>query len=240
MYLFNTSYTQNMARSIISEGNTTNEAIKNGLKKLNLTEKDVDIKVLEEEDKKVFFDILTPRVVKVQITEKEIKNNTSYNENKKERKNPTSDDYNKAEENLKKFLEEFTNAFKNISYEIDSDNERLKVIFSGDDASRLIGHRGETINSLQNLLSVIANKNTEIKVGISIDILNYREKREEELKSLAKRLEKTVKRTHKKVTLEPMSAFERKIIHTELQSSEYVTTYSIGEEPHRRIVIDIK
>jgi len=227
-----------MAKSIISEGNTTNEAIKKGLKELQLTEDEVEIKVIEDEDKKVFFNILEPRVVKVKITEKEHK---SFNpEVKKERKNPSSDDYNNAEKNIRLFMDDFIKAFKNIDYEISNDEERLKVVISGDDASRLIGYRGETINALQNLLLAIANKDNEIKVGITVDIFNYKEKREDELKALAHKIEKNVRRNHKKFTLEPMSAFERKIIHTELQSSEYVKTYSVGEEPHRRIVIDIK
>ena len=226
-----------MGKSIISEGNTTNEAIRNGLKELNLTEDEVDIKVLED-DKKVFFNILEPRVVKVKITEKEY-NEPSTN-NKRKIKDPSSDDYEKAEKNLKIFLDDFIQVFGNISYEINLDDGRLNVVFSGDDASRLIGYRGDTINSLQTLLLSIGNKDTVVRVGISVDILNYKEKRENELKSLAKKVERTVEKTHKKVTLEPMTAFERKIIHIELQSSKYVITYSIGDEPHRRVVIDLK
>lgn len=226
-----------MGKSIISEGNTTNEAIRNGLKELNLTEDEVDIKVLED-DKKVFFNILEPRVVKVKITEKEY-NEPSTN-NKRKIKDPSSDDYEKAEKNLKIFLDDFIQVFGNISYEINLDDGRLNVVFSGDDASRLIGYRGDTINSLQTLLLSIGNKDTAVRVGISVDILNYKEKRENELKSLAKKVERTVEKTHKKVTLEPMTAFERKIIHIELQSSKYVITYSIGDEPHRRVVIDLK
>lgn len=226
-----------MGKSIISEGNTTNEAIRNGLKELNLTEDEVDIKVLED-DKKVFFNILEPRVVKVKITEKEY-NEPSTN-NKRKIKDPSSDDYEKAEKNLKIFLDDFIQVFGNISYEINLDDGRLNVVFSGDDASRLIGYRGDIINSLQTLLLSIGNKDTAVRVGISVDILNYKEKRENELKSLAKKVERTVEKTHKKVTLEPMTAFERKIIHIELQSSKYVITYSIGDEPHRRVVIDLK
>ncbi len=226
-----------MGKSIISEGNTTNEAIRNGLKELNLTEDQVEIKVLDD-DKKVFFNILEPRVVKVKITEKE--HNDFSTNNKKKTKNPSSDDYEVAEKNIKIFLDDFVKAFKNISYEISLQDDRLNVVFSGDDASKLIGYRGEVINSLQTLLLSIANKDTDVRVGVSVNILNYKEKRENELKLLAHKIEKTVERTHKKVTLEPMPAFERKIIHTELQSSKYVVTYSIGEEPHRKVVIDLK
>lgn len=226
-----------MGKSIISQGNTTNEAIKEGLKKLNLTKDDVEIKVIEDDDKKVFFNILEPRVVKVKITEKDHEEHS--NEEKKQRKLPSMEDYDSAEKNARLFLDDFVKAFKNISYEI-TGGERLDIVIKGEDASKLIGYRGETINSLQTLLSSIANKNTSAKVGISVDILNYKEKREDELKALAHKIEKTVNRTKKKVTLEPMPAYERKIIHTELQNSNVVTTYSIGEEPHRRIVVDLK
>ena len=168
-----------MGKSIISQGNTTNEAIKEGLKKLNLTKDDVEIKVIEDDDKKVFFNILEPRVVKVKITEKDHAEHS--NEEKKQRKLPSMEDYDSAEKNARLFLDDFVKAFKNISYEI-TGGERLDIVIKGEDASKLIGYRGETINSLQTLLSSIANKNTSAKVGISVDILNYKEKEKMSLK----------------------------------------------------------
>ena len=93
---------------------------------------------------------------------------------------------------------------------------------------------------MQTIISAIGNKNVGNRVKVLVDVGGYKEKREETLKELAKKLEKTVKRNGKKIVLEPMSSYERKILHTELQNSDYVTTYSIGEEPRRRIVIDKK
>ena len=93
---------------------------------------------------------------------------------------------------------------------------------------------------MQTLLNAIGNRYNQNRVKVILDIANYKEKREETLRELARKLEKTVKRNGKKIILEPMNSYERKIIHTELQDSKYVTTYSIGEEPRRKVVIDKK
>lgn len=245
-----------MAKTIISEGRTSTEAINKGLKELHAKKSDVEIKILEDKVKGSFFDILTPRNVKVELTVKdeEALNKRIEEEAKMEEaaknhiakpqkvhKTASEEDVEKAKENIKVFLDEFFKQFSNISYELNvEDNDLINVIVSGDDSGVLIGYRGDVIAALQNIIAAVANKNTELRVRVSLDIANYKEKREETLKNLAHKLEKTVKRTNRKVVLEPMTAYERKIIHTELQPSELVTTYSIGEEPHRKLVIDIK
>ena len=104
----------------------------------------------------------------------------------------------------------------------------------------LIGHRGEVLNQLQVILSSIASKNSEYKVRVILNICGYKEKREKSLEELAEKLEKTVVRTKKSITLEPMTAYERKIIHTKLHDSRLVTTTSVGEEPYRKVVISLK
>lgn len=245
-----------MAKTIISEGRTSTEAINKGLKELHAKKSDVDIKVLEDKVKGSFFDILAPRKVRVEITVKDeealarrIEEEAKMEEaarNQADRpqkvhKTASEEDVNKAIENIKAFLDDFIKQYNNMSYEIEvEDNDLVNVILNGDDSGVLIGYRGEVIISLQNIIAAIANKNTELRVRVSLNIANYKEKREETLKNLAHKLEKTVRRTNKKVVLEPMTAYERKIIHTELQASDIVTTYSIGEEPHRKLVIDLK
>ena len=104
----------------------------------------------------------------------------------------------------------------------------------------LIGYRGETLYALQTILSSIASKNINEKIIVILDIENYKAKREKTLQELAHKIEKTVEKTKKSVTLEPMQAYERKIIHSALQNSPTVKTVSIGEEPKRRIVISLK
>ena len=227
-----------MGKTIIVEGKTSTEAIEKGLKELKCRKNDVDIKILESEDKRSFFSILEPRVVKVELTVKEGKENHDYHE--KEYKEPSDEDVSKCKNNIEEFLKEFTTVVKNLEYKINVQNKEIGVELLGEKSLDLIGYRGDTINAMQTILSSIGNKNTLVRVRVLLDIANYKEKREETLKELARKLEKTVKRNGKKIILEPMNSYERKIIHTELQNSEYVTTYSIGEEPRRKVVIEKK
>lgn len=224
-----------MLKSIISEGKTTNEAIENGLKKLNVSKNDVEIKILENTEKRSFFSILTPRVVKVELKIKENNFNT-----KKEEKNITNIEDRKIilEDFLKQFIEKLPN--NEMEYKINIVNNEILLELNGGYAGRLIGYRGENLNSLQIILSSIVNKNFEDRVKVLLDIEGYREKREKTLEELAIKISKTVIKTGKSITLEPMSAYERKIIHSKLQENSNVDTHSIGEEPNRRIVISKK
>ena len=253
-----------MTKTIISEGKTSTEAIEKGLKQLNVSKDKVDIKILENEEKRSFFSILTPRVVKVELTLKEnMPEKKSENEFHRKQNRPSQEEKTKeheveerkrtekivlkpeeiemAKENLEIFLNEFiTKISSNIEYKIISDDEYIYVTLNGEEAGRLIGYRGETLNAMQLVLSSIANKKIEGKVRIILDIENYREKRKIALEELADKLARTVIRNGKQVTLEPMSAYERKIIHNRLQDSQRVKTYSVGEEPYRKVVITKK
>ena len=192
-----------MPKSIISEGKTTQEAIDNGLKELKVSKDKVDIKVLEEENKKSFFSILTPRV-----------------------------------ERVEKFLKDWlTQVDESLVYEIKIEDYTIFVDIKGQAAGLLIGYRGESLNAMQTILSTIANRNFNDKIKLILDIENYREKRAKILEELAEKVSKTVLKNGKSITLEPMSAYERKIIHTKLQDNTKVETYSIGEGDNRRVVI---
>lgn len=230
-----------MERSIISEGKTTNEAIENGLKKLNVSKNMVDVKVLDSEEKRSFFSILAPRVVKVQLT---VKENKSINEViKKEKKEIelSVEEQEKAKRNVEKFLSEFLEKVqKGAQYSINVSKDCLKIDIKDNNLGFLIGYRGETLYALQNILSSVASKDIENRVRVILDIEGYKGKREKALEELAEKLAKTVIKTRKSVTLEPMQAYERKIIHAKLQNNDMVETRSIGEEPRRRIVISLK
>ena len=229
-----------MSKSIIAEGKTTNEAIEKGLKELNISKNMVDIKVLENEEKRSFFSILAPRIVKVQLTVKEEKNNNSEKKDKKEIE-LSVEEQEKAEKNVEKFLKEFLDKVqKDAKYSIEKTPTGLKVNINNENLGFLIGYRGETLYAMQNILSSIASKGIENRVRVILDIEGYKAKREKALEDLAEKLEKTVIKTKKSVTLEPMQAYERKIIHTKLQDSTKVETRSIGEEPRRRVVISLK
>ena len=235
-----------MPKSIISEGKTTNEAIEKGLKELKVSKNMVDIKVLENEEKRSFFNILAPRVVKVELTLKENNSIIHVNEKKTEKKSEIKNidlkDLEKAKNNIKEFLDNFLNNIsdKKFSYSVEIIEQNIEINITGEDSGFLIGYRGDVLNSLQTILSSIANKNTESKIRVILDVENYRNKRKETLENLAIKVAKTVAKTGKNITLEPMGAYERKIIHSKLQDNKYVKTHSIGEEPNRKIVISKK
>lgn len=232
-----------MEKTIVTEGKTTNEAIEKGLKILNVSKNKVEIKVLENEDKRSFFSILAPRVVKVQMTLKEDLNNVKKTEEKPIRKEIelTEEEQNKSAKNVNEFLIDFIKQLpEDTTYEIKKDKSAIYVSMNNENLGFLIGHRGETLYAMQSILSAIAGKGLENRVRVILDIEEYKEKREKTLKELANKIAKTVVRTRKPVKLEPMKAYERKIIHSQLQTNNKVETYSVGEEPHRRIVIALK
>lgn len=230
-----------MEKSIISEGKTTNEAIEKGLKQLNVSRDRVDIKVLENEDKRSFFSILAPRIVKVELTLKEPKVNTKKEVKPRKEIVLTEEEQEKAEKNIKIFMDELLkNLPEDTTYEVIKQSEAIFVNISSDNLGFLIGYRGETLYAFQNVLSAIAGKGIDNKVRVILDIQGYKEKRKKTLEDLAQKVASTVIKTKKSVTLEPMQAFERKIIHSKLQENNKVETMSIGEEPHRRIVISLK
>lgn len=126
----------------------------------------------------------------------------------------------------------------NASY--DKEDNCLNIEIAGDDMGVLIGKRGQTLDSLQYLVSLVVNKGTKEYIRVKVDTENYRERRKKTLENLAKNMAFKVKRTRRSVTLEPMNPYERRIIHSALQNDHYVTTHSEGEEPYRKVVITLK
>ena len=196
--------------------------------------------MLENEEKRSFFSILTPRVVKVQLTLKDVEEEHKI---VKKEINLSQEEQDIAVKNVEEFLKEFLNKLEKnekIEYSIKADKSGVYVNINDKNLGYLIGYRGETLYALQNVLSAIAGKKIENKVRVFLDIESYRTKREKTLEELAEKISKTVIKTKKSITLEPMQAYERKIIHSKLQNNELVTTKSIGEEPRRRVVISLK
>ena len=116
----------------------------------------------------------------------------------------------------------------------------LEIDFAGDDMGILIGKRGQTLDSLQYLVSLVVNKGTNEYIRVKLDTEDYRQRRKETLENLAKNIAFKVKRTKRSVSLEPMNPYERRIIHSALQNDRYVTTHSEGEEPFRRVIVTLK
>lgn len=231
-----------MLKSIISEGKTTQEAIDNGLKELKVSKDKVEIKVLENENKKSFFSILTPRVVKVELTVKEDKTSDRSIEKREEKPKReyahNIEDIEKAKDRVEAFLKTWLPQIdESLQYTITIEEYSILVDIKGESAGLLIGYRGESLNAMQTILSTIANRHTNEKIKLLLDIEKYRAKRVKILEELAEKVSRTVLKTGKSVTLEPMSAYERKIIHSKLQEHTRVETYSIGEGDNRRIVI---
>lgn len=127
-----------------------------------------------------------------------------------------------------------------IEAKYDDSQKTLEVDLSGDEMGVLIGKRGQTLDSLQYLISLVVNKGTAEYIRVKVDTENYRQRRRETLENLAKNIAYKVKRTRRPVSLEPMNPYERRIIHSALQNDKYVTTHSEGDEPFRRVVVTPK
>ena len=148
---------------------------------------------------------------------------------------------------IKKIAHDFlTDVFKAMEMDVvitedyQKDTGILTVDMEGEDMGVLIGKRGQTLDSLQYLLSLVVNKDVDGYIHVKADTENYRERRKKTLENLAKNIAFKVKRTRQSVALEPMNPYERRIIHSALQNEKYITTYSEGEEPYRKVIVDLK
>lgn len=205
-------------KNIETMGKTTEEAIQNALKELNVTQDKVEIEILKE-GSKGFLNIIGVKPAKVRVTLK---------------RDSASD--------ATKFLRGVLNAMK-IKAEIHAkeENDELKIDLVGPNMGVLIGYRGETLDSLQYLVSLVVNKNhDETYKRVILDTANYRQTRQDTLKRLANKMGDKVRVSGKTLKLEPMNPYERRVIHSTLQNNEYVTTHSEGDEPYRRVVIELK
>ncbi len=127
-----------------------------------------------------------------------------------------------------------------VDVKYDEKENAVDVELSGDEMGILIGKRGQTLDSLQYLVSLVVNKDSEDYIRVKVDTENYRQRRKETLENLAKNIAYKVKRTRRSVSLEPMNPYERRIIHSALQNDKYVSTHSEGEEPFRKVVVTLK
>lgn len=210
-------------KSIVKQAKTVDEAISLGLSELDLTRDQVDIKVLEEPTKK-FFGLLGYTDALVEITVISVTKDISVL--------------------AKDFLESVFKAMDieaNFNIETKKNNLSIDIIdINSKDMGVIIGKRGSTLDSLQYLLSLVINKETDKYIRVNLNVGNYREKREETLKTLARNMADRTRNTKRPVKLEPMNAYERKVIHFALQNQKDIKTYSEGKEPFRRIVIENK
>ena len=200
---------------------TVSDAITEACQKLSVTSDMLDYEVIEEGSAGFLGIGSKPAVIKagVKVTEFSV------------------------EDTAKTFLRDVFEAMKlevvvNIKY--DEAERNMDIDLSGDDMGVLIGKRGQTLDSLQYLVSLVVNKDAENYIRVKVDTENYRERRKETLENLAKHIAYKVKRTKRPVSLEPMNPFERRVIHSALQNDKYVSTHSEGEEAFRRVSVTLK
>ncbi len=201
-------------REVIKSGKTLEEAIEEGLQELGLDKSEVEIEVLEEASKGL-FGLLGAKAAKVKLRENIVPQKKAIN-----------------------ILKEVFNCMgMDVNIEKEEYEDYTKINLSGPDLGILIGRRGDTLDALQYYINLAANKNMEKRVRFVVDVEGYRQRREETLYNLALRLADKAKRKGRDVILEPMSPYERRIIHTALQNNKEVFTYSEGDEPYRKIII---
>lgn len=205
-------------------GKTTEEAIRKGLEELKVSRDDVKIEILEEPSSGGVLGILSAKMAKVRLTVDKKISDEQFEITK-----------NKLNEILTKIFE-ITNE-SDIQYEIVKKGNQVLLEINGDKVSHLIGYKGKTIESLQSLLNSMLQREDEEYAKIFVEINGYKKQKEEKLKKLANKMANNVLRFRKPIRLEPMSAYERLIIHQELSNRDDVETESIGEEPRRRVVI---
>ena len=199
-------------------GKTVEEALTEALIQLETSSENVEYEVVEKESKGLLGMFSRPARIRVKM---------KYS----------------VEYAAKSFLDKVFKAMNidaraEVTYEQDDENVIINVV--GNDMGVLIGKRGQTLDSLQYLTSLVINKNNNGYLKVKLDTENYRERRKETLENLAKNIAMKVKKTHKTVSLEPMNPYERRIIHSALQNDKFVETHSEGEEPFRKVVITLK
>lgn len=192
------------------------------------------IKARVKEDKEIVKESVKEPVKEVLKEEKKFVKETAK---------VSSVDAMEVEEAAKKFLGEVFDAMEMeviVDAKYDDAEKALDVDMRGEEIGILIGKRGQTLDSLQYLVSLVVNRGQADYIRVKLDTENYRQRRKETLENLAKNIAYKVKRTKRPVSLEPMNPYERRIIHSALQNDRYVTTHSEGEEPFRRVVVSLK
>jgi len=205
-------------KSIIVEKPTVDEAVKSALEELSSEINEVKIEILKEPSKGI-LGILGSKVAKVKVTI-----------------------VNGPEEKAREYIDTvFAKMDIDVEYEITFASNILKVEITKvdeEDKGIIIGKRGNTLDEIQFLLSLIVNKKRENYVKTIVNVEDYRQKREETLKKLAKKTADKCRYYNKKIRLEPMNPYERRVIHATLQDEKDIITYSEGEEPFRKVVVD--
>lgn len=196
---------------------TADEALTNALIQMETTSDQIEYEVLEEEKSGILG--LFSKPAKIRVRKKE--------------------DVTDVVNNFLNKTFEAMNLVVDVKLDYNEEENVINIELSGDEMGMLIGKRGQTLDSLQYLTSLVANKKTEKYIKIKIDTENYRQRRKETIENLARNVASKVKKTRRPAFLEPMNPYERRIIHAALQGDKYVDTHSEGDEPHRKVVVTL-
>ncbi len=199
-------------------GKTVNDAVIEACQKFGVTSDKLDYQVIEEGSSGFLGIGSKPAVIRAAVKIEEVS----------------------VEDAAVNFLNEIfaaMNMIVTVDVKYDQEEKNMDIELAGDEMGVLIGKRGQTLDSLQYLVSLVVNKGTEEYIKVKVDTENYRQRRKETLENLAKNIAYKVKKTRRPVSLEPMNPYERRIIHSVLQNDKYISTHSEGDEPFRRVVV---
>ena len=217
------------------------DAITEACKNFTITSDRLEYEVVEKGTSGIFGFAAKPAIIKARVFDPNAPKEEVKEEKKEEAKENTESSVTVSEPvtaDPKEFLEKVFNAMNmKVSIDVETKEDEINIELSGDDMGVLIGKRGQTLDSLQYLTSIVVNKGRKEYIRVKIDTENYRLRRKETLENLAKNLAYKAKRTKNPVSLEPRNPYERRIIHSALQNDKYVTTHSEGEEPYRKVII---
>ena len=233
------------------KGKTVDEAVTAATVALGVTSNELEYEVAEKGSIGFLGIGAKPAVIKARKkSEKEVSNKTAVKESKvsekKEEVQKKSSGAGKDAEIVKKTNEYLNTLFAamkietKVTIDYDEENSNMVIDLEGPEMGILIGKRGQTLDSLQYLVSLFVNKESESYIRVKLDTENYRARRKDTLENLAKNIAYKVKRNRKSITLESMNPYERRIIHSALQNDKYVATRSEGEEPYRKVVVYLK
>lgn len=207
-------------REVTATGQTIEQAVQYALQQLSTTKEEVEIEVIED-GKKGFLGLFGSKPAKVLVVKKKTIIEKTY----------------EYISNIVKNLDETAE----IEFEFkENKDQSISFTIKGEKVALIIGKRGNTLNALQFLVQTFVNRHSKQLIHVVVDAENYRLKRKESLEILAKKAAQTVLKTKKAVSLEPMPSFERKIIHHVLTDMPNITTKSVGQDPYRQLVIDLK
>ncbi len=224
-------------------GKTVDDAITEACQSLMVTSDKLDYEVIEK-GSSGFLGIGTKlAIIKARVKDdSEVKEVNISSDTKEEVKESTENvaESVKPANDPKEFLDKVFKAMNmEVNVKVEQIGNDVNVELSGEEMGVLIGKRGQTLDSLQYLTSLVVNKGNNDYIRVKVDTENYRKRRKDTLENLAKNLAYKVKRTKRPVTLEPMNPYERRVIHSVLQNDKYVSTHSEGDEPFRRVVITL-